>query len=250
MDSVELLRNKIVPFFKLDFEKVEREQGRCEVFGDEVNGYVNLDSYGIKTVQSDVLRIFTQPSYDVIGFAMGTREAPKIAMRLIDYKSAWLIVPVGKDQPELWCGGKYPEKTSLTTPFKIRGLSGNLALIELLNDDRPYLAISLSPRKELYLKNMLVGDRNNLILCQETGTTIVPRKNWKEFKDHYLSLDKKVRSEALNILRGINTGRLDQSSEKVQSFYEKNMEFAQISGQLLPQNPHARNVWLAALGAM
>lgn len=250
MDAIALLRSRILPHFKSEFQNLPKATGRCEVFGCEVEGYVNVDSYGIQTIQSDILRIFTQPSFDVIGFAMGTREAPKQPMRLIDYKSAWLIVPVGDDQPELWCGGKYPDKTSLNTPFKVKRLSGNQALFELLNDARAYLTISLSPRKELYLKNLLVGDSNNLVICQERGTIITPRKNWKAFTENYLSLEKKKRSEALNILRGINTGRLDQASDLVQKFFENNMEFAQICGQLMPLNPHARNVWLAALGAL
>lgn len=250
MDAIALLRSRILPYFQPEFQNLPKATGKCEVFGGEIEGYLNVDSYGIQTVQSDILRIFTQPSYDVIGFAMGTREEPKQAMRLIDYKNAWLIVPVGEDQPELWCGGKYPEKTSSITPFKIRNLSGNQALLELLNDDRPYLAVGLSPRKELYLKNMLVGDTNNLVICQESGTIITPRKNWTEFKEIYLSLEKKMRSEALNILRGINTGRLDQSSETVQKFFQKNILFAQKSGALLPLNPHARNIWFSALGAL
>lgn len=250
MDAIALLRSRILPYFKSEFQNLPKAKGKCEVFGYEVEGYVNIDSYGIQTVQSDILRIFTQPSFDVIGFLMGTREAPKQAMRFIDYKSAWLIVPVGDDQPELWCGGKYPDKTSLTTPFKVRNLSGNLALLELLNDARAYLAISLSPRKELYLKNLLVGDQNNLVICQESGTIVTPRKNWKEFTENYLALDKKTRSEALNILRGINTGRLNQTSDVVQKFFASNMDFAQKSGQMMPVNPHARNVWLSALGAL
>lgn len=249
MDAVELLRKKLVPFFESEFKELTKEKGKCEVFGNVVEGFVNVDSYKIRTIQSDVLRVFTQPSLDVIGFAIGTREAPKTAMRLIDYKSAWLIVPTTNDQPELWCGGKYPEKISYTTPFKIKPLSGNQALIQLLEDNRPYLAISLSPRKELYLKNLLVGDENNLVICQEQGTIIVPRANWIEFKDQYLKLDKKVKAEALTVLRALNTGRLHQTDERVQKFFADNIEFVKFCGQALPQNPIARNIWLSAVGA-
>jgi hypothetical protein len=250
MNAVDLLRKKVVPFFESDFKNVPKEKGICEVFGMEVEGFVNVDSYGIRTIQSDVLRVFTQPSYDVIGFAMGTREAPKVAMRFIDYKSAWLIVPANEDQPELWCGGKYPEKISYSTPFKVKSLSGNQALVELLEDERAFLSIELSPRKELYLKNLIVGDEKNLILCQETGCIVTPRLHWKDFKEKYLDLDKKDRAEALTILRGINNGRLEQTHDRVQKFFEKNMEFARFSGQALPKNPLARNVWLSALGGV
>lgn len=250
MDAIELLRKRVVPLFESDFKDLPKEKGVCEVLGIEVEGFVNKDSYGTMTIQSDVLRVFTQPSYDVIGFAMGTREAPKVAMRFTDYKSAWLIVPTSDEQPELWCGGKYPEKISYQTPFKIKSLSGNQALVELLEDDRPYLAINLSPRKELYLKNLLVGDKNNLILCQEQGCVITPRTHWKEFKEMFQGLEKKDRAEALTILRGINAGRFDQANDRVQQFFAKNMDFARFSAQVLPKNPIARNVWLSALGAV
>lgn len=250
MDAVELLRKKILPFFEPEFKELTVQTGVCEVFGIEVNGFLNVDSYQTTTIQSDILRIFTHPSLKNIGFAQGTKEKPTQGMRLIDYKGAWLVVPTNNDQPELWCSGNYLKKISDETPFKIRPLAGGAALAALLEDHRSCLVIELSARKELYLQNLIVGDENHLSLCQEEGNIIIPRNNWTTFKDLYLLMDKKTQAEALTVLRAVNTGRFDQKMDRVQKFYKENAEFSMFCAKALPQNPIARNVWFSALGSV
>lgn len=250
-EAIKLIRERLVPMFKEDFANVQMEDGISEVFNMPVRGYVNIDSYKIKTIQSDVLRVFTQPSYKNIGVFMGTWATPKSAMRFIDYKGGILVIPTNQEFPvEFWCGGKYLEKFSKESPILSKPLAGNAALIALLEDHRAMLVVFVSPRKELYLKNLLIGDENNLIVCNEIGTTIVPRKGWAEFKKAYQQLDKKSKSEALVVLRGINQGRMNQTEDRVQDFYTKNMEFAKTCASLLPKNPNARNVWLSAIGGI
>lgn len=251
IDAINLIRDRLVPMFKEDFAGVKMEEGLCEVLKVPVNGYVNIDSYKTKTIQSDFLRVFTQPSYKNIGVFMGTPEAPKSAMRFIDYKGAVLIIPTNHESPvEFWCGGKYVKKFSKESPIQVKPLAGNTALMALLEDNRQMLVIFISPRKELYLNNLLIGDQNNLVICDETGTTIVPRKGWLEFKDAYRKLDKKTKSEALVVLRGVNNGNIDQASNRVQDFYANNMNFAKTCASVLPKNPNARTVWLSAIGGL
>ncbi len=250
-EAIALIRERLVPIFQEEFSKLEMEVGLCEVFKEQVNGYVNIDSYKVKTIQSDVLRVFTQPSYKNIGVFMGTWDAPKSAMRFIDYKGGVLLIPTDKESPvEFWCGGKYLEKFSKESPIQSKALSGNSALIALLEDHRSMLVIFISPRKELFLNHLMIGDKNNLVICDEVGTTIVPRQGWKEFKQAFQNMDKKAQTEGLVVLRGTNNGRFEESSDRVQDFYKENMDFAQTCASTLPGNPIARNVWFSALGGL
>lgn len=250
-EAIQLIRNRLVPMFQEDFATVEMKNGICELLRTPVHGYVNKDSYKVKTIQSDVLRVFTQPSYKNIGVFKGTPEAPESAMRFIDYKGAVLIIPTDQEAPvEFWCGGKYVKKFSNKSPIHVKALAGNAALVALLENHQKMLVIYVNPRKELYLNHLLIGDENNLVICDETGTVIVPRNGWLKFKEAYRQLDKKSKSEALVVLRGINNGRLDQTHERVQLFYANNMEFAQTCALTFPKNPNARNVWLSAIGGV
>lgn len=250
-EAIKLIRERLVPMFQEDFSNLEMEKGVCEIFKMPVNGYVNVDSYKVKTIQSDVLRVFTQPSYKNIGVFMGTWEEPKSAMRFIDYKGGVLLIPTdAKSSVEFWCGGKYLEKFSKESPIVSKSLAGNAALIALLEDKREMLVIFVSPRKELFLNHLMIGDKNNLIICDEIGTNTVPRTGWVEFKDAFQQLDKKSKLECLIVLRGVNSGRLEQSNDRVQDFYAQNMEFAQVCASTLPNNPVARNVWLSAIGGL
>jgi hypothetical protein len=251
VNEIELLKKRLVPLFADDFKSLAKGNGPCEVFGGYTEGYINTDSYGKTTIQSDVLRCFCQPSLQVIGYAMGTYENPRTAMRLSDYKSGWLIVPTNEEEKiEFWCGGKYIEKISPVTPFRVKGFAGNEALLRLIEDDRSCLVIAISPRKELYLKNLIIGDKNNLILCLENGAVTVPRKNWHDFKNAYINLNKKIKSDALVIMRGLNTGRFSFLDEKVSSFFAQDKQFALAYRDMTPKNPMARNIWFSALGAV
>lgn len=250
-EAIKLIRDRLVPMFQEDFSNLKTEDGICEVFRIPVRGYVNIDSYKVKTVQSDALRVFTQPSYKNIGLFMGTWEAPEKAMRFIDYKGGVLLIPTKNESPvEFWCGGEYVKKFSKETPIVSKALSGNAALIALLEDKREMLVIFVSPRKELFLNHLMIGDKNNLVICDEVGTTLVPRNGWVEFKEAFLQLEKKPKVESLVVLRGVNNGRLDQKSDRVQDFYAQNMEFMQICASVLPKNPIARNIWFSAIGGL
>lgn len=250
-EAIKLIRDRLVPIFQEDFSDLKTGNGICEVFRIPVSGYINIDSYKVKTVQSDVLRVFTQPSYKNIGLFMGTWEAPKSAMRFIDYKGGVLLIPTTPESPvEFWCGGKYLEKFSKESPIVLKDLGGNAALIALLEDKREMLVIFVSPRKELFLNHLMIGDKNNLIICDEVGTTFVPRNGWLEFKEAFLQLDKKPRAESIVILRGVNSGRFDQKNDRVQDFYAQNMDFAKTCASVLPKNPVARNVWFSAIGGL
>lgn len=250
-EAIKLIRERLVPMFQEDFSGLQMEEGVCEVFKTPVKGYVNVDSYKVKTIQSDVLRVFTQPSYKNIGLFMGTWESPKSAMRFIDYKGGFLLIPTDSESPvEFWCGGKYLEKFAKESPIVPKPLSGNAALIALLEDKRGMLVISVTPRKELFLNHLMIGDKDNLVICDEVGTNSIPRTGWVEFKEAFLQLDKKVRAEALVVLRGVNSGRIEQSSDRVQDFYSENMNFARSCATLLPKNPIARNTWFSAIGGL
>lgn len=249
IDAIELLRKKVVPLFQKDFDTLEKGTGLCEIFKTPVDGYKVVDSYDVETIQSDVVRIFTVGSYETIGLNMGTWEAPNRSMRFMDYKGATMIVPTNDDQPEFWCGGNYLPKLSPTMPFKAKDLTGARALMHLLEDHREMLVISITPRKELWLKNLIVGDENHLVYCNENGANIVPRKGWKEFKEAYIALEKKVRNEALIVLRGTTKGSMSNSSDRVQKFFKDNMDFASVCMKTLPSSPLARSFWLSAIGA-
>ena len=249
IDAIELLRKRVVPFFKKDLENTEMITGFCDVSKTIVNGYKVVDSYQVEKLQSDVVRIFTIGSYTSIGLAQGTWENPKIPMRFMDYKGATMVVPTNQDQPEFWCGGNYVAKLSPTIQFLAKDLTGARAQIHLLEDHREMLVIAISPRKELWLQNLIVGTVDHLVYCHETGAITVPRKGWAEFKEAYLKFNKKQRTEALVILRGITKGMIDSKSKRVQQFYEKHPEFATTCMNTLPNSPLARSFWFSAIGA-
>lgn len=249
IDAIELIRKKVVPFFASDFAKVEKGTGPCEIYKNIVDGYKVVDSYDVETIQSDVVRLFTIGSYETIGLNMGTWENPRIPMRFMDYKGATMIIPTNDDQPEFWCGGNYVAKLSPTMPFLAKDLTGARALIHLLEDHREMLVIAITPRKELWLKNLIVGSKNHLVYCHETGAITVPRKGWIEFKVAFLELDKKKRTEALVVLRGLSKGTINNKSDRVQKFFKENPEFAQVCLSNLPSSPVARTFWFSAVGA-
>lgn len=249
IDAIDLLRKKVVPFFKNDLANVEKGTGPCEIFKTETDGYKVKDSYDVETIQSDVVRIFTIGSYETIGLNMGTWENPRIPMRFMDYKGATMVIPTNNDQPEFWCGGNYVAKLSPTIPFLAKDLTGARAMLSLLEDHREMLVISITPRKELWLKNLIVGSENHLVYCHETGAITIPRQGWKEFKEAYLALDKKKRSEALVVLRGTTKGMINNKSDRVQKFFNENTEFAQVCMNTLPASPLARTYWFFAIGA-
>lgn len=249
LDPISLLKSKVVPLFKKELTELESEIGICEIFGTNEPVFCWEDSYGVHYSYSDAAKIFTLGSYDVIGLNQGTWAAPKSAMRLMDYKGAFMIVPVDNDPPELWCSGNYYKKLSPKTPFKTKELAGNAAYLELMEDHRKMLVIEVSIRKELYLKNLMIGDENHLVLATINGCLIVPRIGWHDFKTAYLSLPKPKRTEALILLRSLTLGTTESANLRVQKFFNEFMEFAVTSKNTLPANPHARLVWLAALGA-
>lgn len=251
-DAIQLLRDRIVPLFHEDYAELERAAGICPLTNEySDNGYLVTDSYKTKTVQSDIARLFTLGSYDRIGLFQGTWEKPGTAMRLMDYKGATLVIPVdSNEQPEFWCSGKYVPKVGPKSPFLIKPISGSASYAVLLDDHRPSLVISITPRKELWFKNMIIGDANTLVYCDENGATFIPRANWKAFKSEFLKLNKKAAAEALVVLRGINLGYIAPTSERAQKLYESNLEFTVSCQNLLPLQPQARSFWLSALGTV
>lgn len=249
LDPISLLKSKVVPLFQNELAKLDSEIGICEIFGTKEQVYCWEDSYGVHYSYSDAAKVFTIGSYDVIGLNQGTWTAPKSAMRFMDYKGAFMIVPVDNAPPELWCSGNYYKKLSPKTPFETKELAGNAAYLELIEDRRSMLVIEVSIRKELYLKNLMIGDEDHLVLATLSGCVIVPRKGWGDFKSAYLLLPKPKKTEALILLRSLTSGSLQSANPRVQKFFAEYKDFASISQQALPSNPHARMIWLAALGA-
>lgn len=250
LDAISLLKSKVVPLFKKELSELTPEHGVCEIFGTEGNIYCWSDSYNVHYSYSEEATVFTLNSYEVLGINKGTWENPASSMRFMDYKGATLIIPTCDDPPEFWCSGNYYKKLSPKTPFKTKEIAGNAAYLDLLEDHRAMLVIEISIRKELYLKNLMVGDEKNLILATENGCVIVPRTGWVQFKEAFSELTKPDRNEALIILRGVNSGKMQTSSDRVQKFYSSHMEFAIVAKNTLPANPQARLIWLAALGAV
>lgn len=250
-DAIDLLRTRLVPLFQEDLDTLDRATGVCELLGIPVDGYEVVSSYKVKTVQSDVARIFTLGSYDRIGLFQGTWEKPTQPMRFMDYKGATMIIPTNtEEKPEFWCSGEYIKKVGPKSPFLFKPLAGGNAYVSLLEDKREMLVISISPRKELWIKNLIVGGENHLVYCDESGAKYVPRAGWSEFKAEFLKLNKKTAAQALVILRGTNSGFFAPSATRVQEFYQNNMEFAVICKKLLPASPQARSFWFSALGAV
>ena len=236
----------LYPAFKAELDKEPRASGICEITGEwQENGYQITDSYKQTYVQSELVRLFTLPSKNNLGLANGNTP-----QNLIGFKSSWVVIPLDDGKPELWIGGKYVAKVPETTCFLIKDLTGNAALIALLEDERPLITIDCNIRKELWFRNLQGGSKNHLAVVAETGLVIIPKTGWPDFKNAYLQLDKKARQDGLVILRSIADGRMDQSSERVQTFYEQNPEFIEVCAKSLPKNPHARLFWLSALGAV
>lgn len=249
LEPTSLLKSRLVPLFSNQLSQLTIGEGECEIFGTKGKVYCWIDSYDVPYSYSDAAAVFTVGSLNVIGLNQGTWESPKSAMRFMDYKGAFLLLPVNDEPTELWCSGNYYKKLSPNTPFKTKELADSAAYLELLEDCRAMLVIEVSIRKELYLKNLMVGDEANLVLATETGCVIVPRTGWLEFKEAYLNLPKPKRTESIVVLRGVTTGRLDTSSDRVQKFYSEFMDFAIVAKNTLPKNPQARMIWLAAIGA-
>ena len=232
------------------------DTGVCDASGrphtewhEAPRGYLVSDSYKQKYPQSETCRMLTMASLKCVGLAIGTWEQPQTAQNLIGFKGAYLIFPTQQDlEVELWVGGKYLNKMGEDAPFKTKAFVGNVAKLELIENVGAALVIDINVRKELWFRNLLIGDQNNLIVCSETGALVIPRLKWNEFKQAFLLLEDKVKREGLVVLRGLASGRLNIKSERVQGFLITNREFAGVCATCLPTDPHARLFWLDAVG--
>lgn len=244
LDAVELIRQRIIPLFKSEFDLLENEaqEGTCCFLG--LQGKVYKVDGLVPSLQCDVVRLFTLGSLNLIGHNI-KETSP---MRFMDYSQAYMLIPTNKDQPEFWCSGKFFPKIAKNSPFINRQLGGGAAEVALLDDAREMLVIDISKRKEFWLKNLMVGTEDFLIICNELQTNIIPRKNWTKFKEAFVQLDKKTRNQALIVLRGLNFGSFETSNEKCQAFFKKNLAFALLCKECLPIQPSARKFWLSALG--
>lgn len=245
-----LIRRRLLPLFKDEMKELVKSEGICKISGITGTGYIYKDSEKVESHQSPEVRVFHTPSLKNIGFFKGTFEQPTKGMRFIDYNPAILLIPLNDDKIELWCSGKYAAKVSPSTPFKIKELGGSAALMELLEDNRSLLCMRLSPRRELWFKNLQVGDEDNLLLCTEAGVVVTPRKGWHEFKALLIELKKSDKTELISILRMINDGRLSPHIARVQDYFSKHAVLFNKIKLLLPTEPNARKVWLDAAGAV
>lgn len=250
-DAIRLIHDSLYPSYREELVKEPRQSGICEITKEWVEkGYVVKDSYGQSFIQSEAVRIFTLPSLKNVGFDKGTMENPRSALSLTRFKFAWIVIPKNGEQPELWVGGKYPQKISPKSPFKVRAISGYNALQTLLEDDRAILSIACTNRKELWFNNLRVGDKDTLMVVSEKGCTPVSKSGWKNFKEGFYALPKNQQRKALTTLRGINKGTIEQDSQVVQNFYADNPAFVDVISKHLPEDPRARNFWLEAAGAL
>lgn len=242
-----------MPFFKPELDQSEVGQddfcGCCQRHAKEwesSTGYSVTDSYGQTITECPVCRLFSFRSLDLIGNVYSWSE--KLVAQNLTTMNCYVIFPADTSQkPEIWIGGKYLAKMSSKTPFKVKDLTGGAAQAAMMERASSDIIIQIGIRRELWIKNLLIGTPNQLTVATTEGALRVDRTHWLLLKNAYFAMEKKARSSAIVLLRAITQGRISMASEKAQAFFHENQDFTQVCMQALPVDPQARIFTLAAL---
>lgn len=249
-----LIHKTLMPHFKDELEQSEVGQEEfcdcCQRHAEEWEGptcYSYTDSYKQTITECPTCRLFSFRSFDLIGNVYLWTEEKKAPQNL-STMNCYAIFPADTSQkPELWIGGKYLPKLSDKTPFVVKDLTGGAAQAAMMERSASELVIQIGIRRELWIKNMLIGTPSQLTVATTEGSLRIDRTHWPILKDAFFAMEKKDRSAAIVMLRAITRGWIGMSSEKAQTFFQEHQDFAQACMQALPVDPHARMFTLAAL---
>lgn len=253
IDAFSLLHKRLYPYYADALANEPRcDIAICEASGrlphewhESPRGYFSNKQQTL--VQSETCRMLSLRSNEIVGSSTAIS-----AQSLIGFMSCFIIVPLEDDKKvELWVSGKSLDRMSPTCPFELKPYGGNRAKLALLEEVGAALVIDSTMRKELWLRTLMVGNEDNLIVCGERGAVSIPRANWPNFKNAFLAIEKnKDRNEAKVILRGLFLGRLTNNNERVQKFFSDQPEFTEACQKYLPDNPHAKLFYIDALGGV
>lgn len=189
-------------------------------------------------------RIFSVQSKDALGLERTAGSTP-VYLKLSSFKGGFLVLEEGV-RPQLWVGGKYPEKISREV-FDVVPVAGGAAMCELL--DRRFtgkaLIVELSLRRERFMKVLKLSTPGNLMICSAEGTSHVTQQGWEQFKAVMASMKGKDKISALNTLRAFSRGEVSPSSTRAQELWQKHPDLA-AACKWLPTDPHGRLFWLSA----
>lgn len=216
-----LIHEKLSPLFK-DAEQlgIIAWKDPCDCCGRPSHLFNNtgrvFDGSSMTQVLCDTCALFVQ-SNAKMGFENG--ETP---YRLNSFKGGYLIIPTGDEPCEIWLGGKYTTRFKNTPELVLKPISGHAANLALLADKREKLVISLSPRRELFLRNLRLSDENNLFIATEEGCLHVRLKDMSLF-ERILSCPKKKDNEALayalsSVKKGFPTKK---AADNLEGLYER-----------------------------
>ena len=250
MDALTLLQSRLSPLLAEDMaqEVAQPFEGTCENCGRDAGQFGGLaypvtDAYKDSYHQCPACRLLTVQAPKALGNERMAGSTP-IGYKLSSFKGGYLVIPT-EGTPELWLGGKYPEKLT-QAKIKIVTLAGNTAKRALMERPQAQLVIDLSLRRERFTRYLSTGTAKALHIAGETGLTVVPYSGWPAFAQAWQALDKKARSEAIVVLRGVTGGNMASTLPRVQAFWQAHPDFTAACQQALPANPYARLFYVDA----
>ncbi len=194
--------------------------------------------------QCPTCRVLSARAPNALGVERRVGGTP-VYFSLTSLQSGFLIIEEGQ-KPELWVGGKYPDKMS-DAVFNIRKVSGHAALVALL--ERPFskraLVVEVSLRKERIARNLVLSSPGLIALCDEKGIVWLPQHGWPSFADALRDMPKKNRNAALVLLKGLASGLYQPNDPLLQDLWAAEPAFAEACSAL-PIDPHARLKWVEA----
>lgn len=197
-----------------------------------------------ETHQCPTCRVLSARPPEALGIERTMGGTP-VYFSLTSLKGGYLIVEEGH-KPELWLGGKYPDKMS-NAVFNVRNVSGHAALLALL--ERPFtrraLVIEVSLRRERIARNLVLSLPGLIALCDEQGVVWLPQHGWSAFADALRAMLKKNRNDSLTLLKGLVSGRYQPNDPLLQDLWAAEPVLAEAC-RALPIDPHARAKWLDA----
>lgn len=217
-DMFELIKRKLGPLFEgvTPLESLAWHEpcdccGRSAALFDH-QGFV-FDGSSLTQVLCDACSLFVLPN-EKMGYELGSTP-----YRLNSFKGGYLIIPTNDDPCEIWLGGKYVTRFINTPSLICKPISGNAANLALLEDTRDKLVISLSPRREIFLRNLRQSNQDHLFIASEQGCLHVRLQDVPLF-DSLLSAPKKKQNEEIayalsSVKRGQNTQRVHKILEEI-----------------------------------
>ena len=250
MDALALIHDKLAPIFAVDLGKETAVScaETCENCGRESSAYGGLaypvtDAYGSSYYHCPACRILTIQAPTALGIDRMAGNTP-IGYKLSSFKGGYLVIPVD-GAPELWLGGKYPDKLA-NAAIAVKNCAGNAAKRALLDAPCEQLVIEVSLRRERFTRYLSIGTAQSLHIASETGMSAIPFAGWPGFAQAWQQLPKKTRAEAIIVLRALTQGTFTSTTERVQAFWQANPDFTKACQAYLPLNPYARLFYVDA----